>query len=147
MADDEELLALAARAGCAGVFIALNRQRSPAQGVGKKFNLVNGRDFAASVRRIQRHKILVAGSFIMGWTPTPGHRPANRGSARDYGIDVLNTLFLTPLPGTRLWTSWNPPAASPPAAFPEDWRYYTLSSRWLVTGSLTSAAIAGDGDL
>jgi hypothetical protein len=48
--------------------------------VGKKFNLVNGRDIAASVRRIQRHRILVAGSFIMGLdTDEPGIGRANRG--------------------------------------------------------------------
>src|SRR5512137_607327 len=66
-ADDEELLALAAKAGCRGVFIGFE---SPApeglREVGKKFNLVKGRDFRASVRRIQRHNILVVGSFIIG---------------------------------------------------------------------------------
>ncbi len=34
--------------------------------LGKKFNLLKDRDFRASVRRIQRHNILVVGSFITG---------------------------------------------------------------------------------
>ncbi|MBN2241494.1 MAG: radical SAM protein [Acidobacteria bacterium] len=63
-ADDEELMALASRAGCRGVFIGFE---SPTpQGLrelGKKFNLLKNRDFRASVRRIQKHNILVVGSF------------------------------------------------------------------------------------
>ena len=67
MADDEELLALAARAGCIGVFIGF--ESPSAEGlleVHKRFNLQEGRDFRASVRRIQRHGIIVEGSFILG---------------------------------------------------------------------------------
>ncbi|MGD8414562.1 MAG: radical SAM protein, partial [Candidatus Latescibacterota bacterium] len=67
MADDEELLRLARRAGCAGVFIGFE---SPADEglveVHKKYNIQKNRDFKASVRRIQRHGISVVGSFIMG---------------------------------------------------------------------------------
>ncbi len=66
-ADDEELLTLAAQAGCAGVFIGF--ESPTAEGlteVGKRFNLLKGRSLAASVARIQRHHILVVGSFIIG---------------------------------------------------------------------------------
>ena len=66
-ADDEELLALAARAGCRGVFIGFESPTPEGlRELGKKFNLIKGRDFRASVQRIQRHKILVVGSFIIG---------------------------------------------------------------------------------
>jgi radical SAM superfamily enzyme YgiQ (UPF0313 family) len=129
MADDEELLALAARAGCAGVFIGFESP-TPAglKEVGKKFNLLNGRNFAASVRRIQRHRILVAGSFIMGLdNDRPGIGRQIAAAAMHYGVDLLNTLFLTPLPGTRLWDELEPAGRIPTAAFPEDWKYYTLT--------------------
>ena len=67
LADDEELLDLAVRAGCRGVFIGFESPGAAGLAeVGKKFNLLKGRDFRAAVRRIQRHKILVVGSFIMG---------------------------------------------------------------------------------
>jgi radical SAM superfamily enzyme YgiQ (UPF0313 family) len=104
-ADDEELLTLAAKAGCRGVFIGFE-SLSPEglQGLGKKFNLLKGRDFRTSVRRIQRHNILVVGSFIIGLDidkPGIGKRIAE--VARQYSVDNLNVLFLTPLPGTRLW--------------------------------------------
>jgi radical SAM superfamily enzyme YgiQ (UPF0313 family) len=128
-ADDEELLALAAQAGCSGIFIGFE---SPApEGLvelGKKFNLLKGRDFRASVRRIQRHNILVVGSFIIGLDidePGIGKRIAE--VARQYGVDNLNVLFLTPLPGTRLWDKMTSEGRLPLDTFPEDWKYYTLT--------------------
>jgi len=128
-ADDEELLALAAKAGCSGVFIGFE---SPApEGlleIGKKFNLLKGRDFRASVRRIRRHNILVAGSFIIGLDidePGIGKRIAEAASR--YGVDNLNVLFLTPLPGTRLWDQMTSQGRIALDTFPEDWKYYTLT--------------------
>ena len=128
-ADDEELLALAMKAGCRGIFIGFE---SPAQEglleIGKKFNLLKGRDFRASVRRIQRHGILVVGSFIIGLDidePGIGKRIAK--AASQYGVDHLNALFLTPLPGTRLWDQMKAEGRIALDTFPEDWKYYTLT--------------------
>lgn len=129
MADDDELLTLAARAGCVGVFIGFESP-TPAglKEVGKKFNLASDRDLAASVRRIQRHGIVVVGSFIMGLdTDEPGIGQHIATTAARYGVDVLNTLFLTPLPGTRLWAEMESAGRIAAAAFPADWRYYTLT--------------------
>ncbi len=128
-ADDEELLALAAKAGCSGVFIGFESP-SP-EGLreyGGKFTLLKDRDIRASVRRIQRHKILVAGSFIIGLDvdePGIGNRIAE--AARRYGVDNLNVLFLTPLPGTRLWGQMESQGRIPLDVFPQDWKYYTLT--------------------
>jgi len=128
-ADDEELLALAAAAGCCGVFIGFESPTPEGlRELGKKFNLTRGRDFPASVRRIQRHKILVVGSFIIGLDvdePGIGRRIAD--TARRYRVDTLNTLFLTPLPGTRLWHQMNSEQRIVRSTFPEDWQYYTLT--------------------
>jgi radical SAM superfamily enzyme YgiQ (UPF0313 family) len=128
-ADDEELLALAAKAGCRGVFIGFE---SPApeglREIGKKFNLLKGRDFIASVRRIQRHNILVMGSFIIGlYIDEPGIGKRIAGVARQYGVDNLNVLFLTPLPGTRLWDQMTSQDRIVLNTFPQDWKYYTLT--------------------
>jgi radical SAM superfamily enzyme YgiQ (UPF0313 family) len=128
-ADDEELLALAAKAGCSGVLIGLE---SPAaeglRELGKKFNLLKGRDFRASVRRIQRHNILVVGSFIIGFdVDEPGIGKRIAEAASQYGVDNLNVLFLTPLPGTRLWDQMKSEDRIALDAFPEDWKYYTLT--------------------
>ena len=146
MADDDELLALAARAGCVGVFIGF--ESSTAAGlkeVGKKFNLVNGRDFAASVRRIQRYRILVVGSFIMGLdTDEPGIGGRIVKAAEHYGIDLLNTLFLTPLPGTRLWDELASKGRIAAGRFPEDWRHYTLTFPVAQYQHFTCEEIAGE---
>jgi len=128
-ADDEELLVLAAKAGCRGVFIGF--ESPTVEGlleIGKKFNLLKGRDFRASVKRIQRHNILVVGSFIIGLDIDEagiGKRIAE--VARQYSLDNLNVLFLTPLPGTRLWDQMKSQGRIGLDTFPQDWKYYTLT--------------------
>ena len=128
-ADDEELLALAAKAGCIGVFIGFETPTPEGlRELGKKFNHLKGRDFCGCVRRIQRHNILVAGSFIIGLDidePGIGKRIAEVAS--QYGVDNLNALFLTPLPGTRLWDQMKSEDRIALNTFPEDWKYYTLT--------------------
>jgi len=128
-ADDEELLALAVKAGCRGVFIGFESATPEGlRELGKKFNLLKGRDFRASVRRIQRHNILVVGSFIIGLdVDEPGIGKRIAEVASQYGLDNLNVLFLTPLPGTRLWDQMKSEDRIALDAFPEDWRYYTLT--------------------
>jgi len=129
MADDEELLALAAQAGCKGVFVGFE---SPTEAglaeVGKKFNLLKGRDFRVSVRRMQRHNISVVGSFIMGLDiDEPGIGRQIADTAERYGVDLLNVLLLTPLPGTRLWRKMESQGRIAADSFPEDWKYFTLT--------------------
>jgi radical SAM superfamily enzyme YgiQ (UPF0313 family) len=128
IADDEELLDLAARAGCRGVFIGFESPTAAGLAeVGKKFNLLKGRNFQASVRRIQRHNMLVVGSFIMGLdSDQPGIGRQIAKAASSYGVDILNALFLTPLPGTRLWDQMKSQDRIAANDFPGDWRYYTL---------------------
>jgi radical SAM superfamily enzyme YgiQ (UPF0313 family) len=128
-ADDEELLALASKAGCSGVFIGFETPTPEGlRELGKKFNLLENRDFRASVRRIQRHGILVVGSFIIGLDiDEPGIGAHIAEVAGEYGVDHLNALFLTPLPGTRLWDRMKSEGRIALDAFPEDWRYYTLT--------------------
>ena len=129
MADDEELLALAAKAGCKGVFVGFESPTKEGLAeVGKKFNILNQRDFRASVRRIQRHSIAVVGSFIMGLdTDRRGIGKQIAETANHYGVDVLDVLFLTPLPGTRLWDKMKAQDRIAADSFPEDWKYFTLT--------------------
>jgi radical SAM superfamily enzyme YgiQ (UPF0313 family) len=128
-ADDPELLALAAKAGCIGVFIGFESPSPEGlRELGKKFNLQKGRDFSASVRRIQRHGILVVGSFIIGLdTDEPGIGKRIAEAAQRYGVDNLNALFLTPLPGTKLWEKLKSEGRILLNMFPADWKYYTLT--------------------
>jgi radical SAM superfamily enzyme YgiQ (UPF0313 family) len=80
------------------------------------------------VARIQRHHILVVGSFIIGLdADTAGIGRRTAVAARQYGVDSLNALFLTPLPGTRLWDRMTAEDRVVLDRFPEDWQYYTLT--------------------
>ena len=141
--DDDELMSLAWNAGCRGVFVGF--ESPTAEGLrelGKKFNLRAGRDFRASVRRIQHHKILVMGSFIIGLDVDDvgiGERVA--ATAEQYGVDSLNALFLTPLPGTRLWDQMKGEERIALDAFPQDWRYYTLTFPVAHYRRLSAAAV------
>jgi radical SAM superfamily enzyme YgiQ (UPF0313 family) len=129
IADDEELLALAAKAGCRGLYIGF--ETLTPEGLlelGKKFNLQKGRDFRASVQRIRRHNILVVGSFIMGLdVDKPGIGKRIADVASQYGVDKLTVMFLTPLPGTRLREHMESEGRIALDTFPEDWDYYTLT--------------------
>jgi radical SAM superfamily enzyme YgiQ (UPF0313 family) len=128
-ADDDELLALAAQAGCRGVFIGFESPTGEGlREIGKRFNVMRGRDLRASVRHIQRHGILVAGSFIIGLDvdePGIGRRIAEAASS--YGVDTVNVGFLTPLPGTRLWDRMESEGRVALHDYPADWDYYTLN--------------------
>lgn len=127
--DDDELLELAARSGCQGVFIGF--ESPTVEGlmtVGKKFNLQKGRDFRESVRRIQRHGICVVGSFIIGIdTDQRGIGETIAQAAREYAIDAANVLILTPLPGTRLYAHMEREGRIRSKDYPQDWKYYTLT--------------------
>jgi len=128
-ADDDELLELAAKSGCRGVFIGFESPTPEGLAeIGKKFNLLKNRDIRASVRRIQKHNILVVGSFIIGLdVDKPGIGRLISRMASRYGVDNLNTLFLTPLPGTRLWDQMKAEGRIALDTFPGDWNYYTLT--------------------
>lgn len=129
IADDEELLDLAEKAGCIGLFIgfeSVTPEGLPELGI--KSAMLSGRNIPASVERIRRRNILVVGSFIMGLdSDRPGVGRLIADAAGRYGVDNMNVLFLTPLPGTRLWGQLREQGRIAMDAFPEDWKYYTLT--------------------
>lgn len=129
IADDEELLALAQRAGCVGLFIGFESVTPEGlPELGKKSSMLSGRDIPASVERIHQHGILVVGSFIMGLdSDRPGVGALISAEALRYGVDNINVLFLTPLPGTRLWKELEAEGRISMSDFPADWKYYTLN--------------------
>ncbi len=129
VADDEELLDLAERAGCIGLFIGFESVTPEGlPQLGKKSAMLSGRDIPASVDRIRRHGILVVGSFIIGLdSDRPGVGTLIAEAADRYRVDSMNVLFLTPLPGTRLFKQLKAENRIALDAFPEDWKYYTLN--------------------
>ena len=128
-ADDEELLTLAEKSGCAGLFVGFESVTPEGlPELGKKSAMLTGRDIPASVDRIRSHNILVCGSFIMGLdSDRRGVGGLIAEAAGRYGVDNMNVLFLTPLPGTRLWNQLKAEGRLTTNDFPEDWKYYTLN--------------------
>lgn len=128
LGDDDELLELASRAGCKMVFIGFESPtREGLQSIDKRFNDAHGRDMRKSVRRIQRHGILVCGSFILGLdTDREGAGEALARACIAYGVDMANLLLLTPLPGTRLYDQMAAEGRVTANRYPEDWLHYTL---------------------
>jgi radical SAM superfamily enzyme YgiQ (UPF0313 family) len=128
IADDDELLRLAAKSGCFGVFIGFESStREGLEELNKKFNISRINGFSEAIRRIRSHGILVTGSFIMGLDVDGkgvGRQIAN--ASMKYGVDFLNLLYMTPLPGTHLWNEMKSADRIAANNFPEDWKYYTL---------------------
>jgi radical SAM superfamily enzyme YgiQ (UPF0313 family) len=127
--DDDELLALARKSGCIGCFVGFESPTSEGLAeINKKFNVLKDRDLRTSVRRIQSHGILVVGSFMIGLdVDTSGIGDRIAAAADWYGVDNMNVLFFTPLPGTRLWDQMKAQHRIAMDEYPSDWKYYTLT--------------------
>jgi len=129
VANDDELLELAAAAGCRGLFIGFESPNPEGlKELSGKNKLCRCHDLGEAVRRIQAHGILVAGSFIIGLdSDEPGIGRLIADTADRIGVDYANVLFLTPLPGTRLWEEMASQDRIALDEFPEDWSYFTLT--------------------
>ncbi len=101
-ADDLELLGLMRRAGFDRVFVGFESIEPGALALYKKRQAVD--DIRRAVRRFHRFGIKVHGMFVFG---SDAEEPAcMRDTTRfalDEGIDSIQFLILTPLPGTPLY--------------------------------------------
>jgi radical SAM superfamily enzyme YgiQ (UPF0313 family) len=122
-------LKLAAKAGCVGVFIGFETTSAEGlQEINKKFNIRKIKDIKQAVRRIHRYGMTVIGSFIMGLdVDKKGVGRETAVAAQRYGLDGLNVMFLTPLPGTGLWDDMKAKDRIILNDTPGDWRYFTLT--------------------
>jgi radical SAM superfamily enzyme YgiQ (UPF0313 family) len=145
LADDDELLQLASKAGCFGIYVGFESPTDEGLAeVNKKFNTKN-RDLRAAVRKIHRHRISVVASFVLGLdVDRPGIGKKIARAALDYGVVALNVMFLTPLPGTRLWDDMENDDRIAANNFPHDWRYYTLTYPILKHPHLTTEDMLGE---
>ncbi|UCE58816.1 MAG: B12-binding domain-containing radical SAM protein [Phycisphaerales bacterium] len=128
MGEDEELVRLAAQAGCFGALIGFESPSNDGlMEINKKYNMRKGQDARSSCRTMQRHGIGVSASFIMGLdVDKPGIGKQIVDRALSCGVDSLNVTMMTPFPGTRLWDTMESQGRIAANSFPEDWKYYTL---------------------
>lgn len=128
--EDEELLRLLGKAGCVGVFVGFETISSEGLiEIKKKFNMRQDQhEYRNYVRRIQKHGIVVVGSFIMGLDiDKKGIGKKIAQTAIFYDVDALNVLFMTPFPGTHLWKDMESQGRIVANNFPKDWKFYTLN--------------------
>jgi radical SAM superfamily enzyme YgiQ (UPF0313 family) len=146
-ADDDEVLRWAARAGCKMVFLGLEAEEVDALAeVNKRLNLQRGvESYEQAFHRIHRAGIAVLGAFIFG---LDGDTPQRLRRRTEYmvrsGIDVMQRTFLTPLPGTRLFSRLEKEGRLLCTDFPQDWERYDMGEavhqpRGMAAEALTQA--------
>lgn len=129
-ADDKEVLHWAGRAGCKMVFLGLEAEEVDGLAeVNKRLNLQRGVESYADIfRRIHQAGIAVLGAFIFGMD---GDTPEKLRQRTNYmirsGVDVMQTTFLTPLPGTRLFSQLQNEGRLLYTGFPQDWDHYDMT--------------------
>jgi radical SAM superfamily enzyme YgiQ (UPF0313 family) len=144
-ADDEEVSSWARKAGCQMVFLGLEAEQADALAeVHKQLNLQRGVDsYAQAFKRIHRAWIAVLGAFIFGMD---GDTPQTLQRRSDYMIhqpvDVMQTTFLTPLPGTRLFERYLSEGRLLYTNFPQDWDHYDMTEVVHRPGGMCEAELA-----
>jgi radical SAM superfamily enzyme YgiQ (UPF0313 family) len=144
-ADDDKVLQWASRAGCKMVFLGLEADEVDALvEVNKRLNLQRGvASYDEAFRRIHRAGIAVLGAFIFGMD---GDTPEKLHHRTDYmihsGIDVMQTTYLTPLPGTRLFDRLQQEGRLLYTDFPGDWDRYDMGEVTHQPAGMEPAALA-----
>jgi radical SAM superfamily enzyme YgiQ (UPF0313 family) len=144
-ADDDEVLHWAGRAGCKMVFLGLEAEEVDALAeVNKRLNLQRGvESYEEAFRRIHRAGIAVLGAFIFGMDgDTPEKLRCRAGYMVRSGVDVMQTTFLTPLPGTRLFERLRGEGRLLYTDFPRDWDRYDMTEVTHRPRGMTPEALA-----
>jgi radical SAM superfamily enzyme YgiQ (UPF0313 family) len=129
-ADDEEILKYAAKAGCRMVFIGLEAENAETlKSANKNLNLKKGvSSYEIAFKTINKYGIAVLGAFIYGFDTDNSDVLDNRTKyIINSGVDVIQTTFLTPLPGTRLFNKFLNEGRLLHTNFPCDWNFYDMT--------------------
>lgn len=136
---DIELLKLAKKAGLTGVFIGFESHSTEGlKEIQKNYNIKKLSSVISNIKNLKKHRIFTMGSFIIGLDvdkKETGKRIVT--TAEHYGIELINIMLLTPLPGTILWKESISNQKFITNRFPEDWKYFTLSMPTIKFANLT----------
>lgn len=126
-ADNEEVLELAAKAGCRMVLLGIESERiDQLKDMNKKLNAKMGIDsYEVVFNKIHKYGIAVLGAFIYGLeSDTPETMAARTEYINDASIDAVQATILTPLPGTGLFNRMTEENKVVFNNYPEDWQQY-----------------------
>ncbi len=104
LARDEELLRLAADAGCISWYVGFESvSQETINSIGKTSNKVE--NYKAVIKKIHDHGMCVSAAFMFGFdTDKPDVFDNTIETIRDWEIDLLDFSTLTPYPGTPLFS-------------------------------------------
>lgn len=126
-ADDDEVLELAAKAGCVMVLLGIESERiDQLEETNKKLNIKIGIDHYDEVfRKIHKYGISVLGAFIYGLeSDTPESMRRRTEYINKADIDAVQATILTPLPGTGTYNKMRKEGKIVYNNYPADWQYY-----------------------
>jgi radical SAM superfamily enzyme YgiQ (UPF0313 family) len=129
-ADNEEVLELAAKAGCVMVLLGIESERiDQLEETNKKLNVKIGIDHYDEVfRKIHKYGISVLGAFIYGLeSDTPETMRRRTEYINEADIDAVQATVLTPLPGTPLFDKMLKEGKIIYKDFPSDWQLYDFA--------------------
>ena len=125
--DDDELLDLAAEAGCRLVLIGIESEKVDAlQSMKKRSNLKAGPDnYEKIFDKIQSHGISVLGTFIFGLdTDTLSDLNNRQKYILSSNVNAAQVSILTPFPGTITYNQYEKEGRITANNYPEDWEKY-----------------------
>lgn len=104
VAEDEELLAALAAAGCRFLLVGFESMSAGSLGeLRKRYN--RPADYAATIRAFHRHGICIQGCFIFGMDhDTPESLRQTPRLVAEIGVDIPRFALYTPYPGTPVHT-------------------------------------------
>ena len=126
-ADNEEVLELAAKAGCKMVLLGIESERiDQLKDMNKRLNAKMGIDsYDAVFKKIHKFGIAVLGAFIYGLqSDTPESMDRRTEYINNADIDTVQATVLTPLPGTGLFRRMSDEGKVTYNNYPEDWQHY-----------------------
>jgi len=128
IADYPELLYWARKSGCRILLVGVEAETNDGlEKLNKKVNQRKGGKlyYKKAFRIINRHRIAVLGTFILGLETDSKQDILNRAHfIVDSWVDAAQTSILTPFPGTRLYTRLNNTEKINCSNFPNDWHYF-----------------------
>jgi radical SAM superfamily enzyme YgiQ (UPF0313 family) len=137
--DNDTVLKYAALSGCRMVFLGVEAENVTAlQEMNKPLNVKVHTRYEKTFERINDYGIAVLGAFIYGMdTDTKDALSRRTDYILNSGVDVMQTTYLTPLPGTRLFERLQKENRLIYTDFPKDWNQYDMTEVVHTPGSLT----------
>ena len=127
LADNPEVLKWAAKSGCKMIFIGIETEQE--EGLAESDKRINMKMGVASYekifKKVHQHGIAVIAGFMFGWDSDTPQRIMQRVEyIRRSRADSIQSTFVTPLPGTRLFHKLEQEDRFIHNHFPNDWQRF-----------------------